>query len=99
MGSEKVSRASGIALVVLSLAALLLVLVFGFVFPQRPPPADEGAPAHLFQLIIVTLVPVSFVYLATADWRRPRRSVRPPAIAAVIVTLAFVALYVFEHAS
>ncbi len=97
MRSEQVSRASGIALVGLALAALLLVLVFGLAQPPQPRQADEGAPAHIFQLIIVSLVPVGLVYLATADWKQPWRALRPLALAAVLTVLAFAALFYLEN--
>ena len=79
MRAQQISRVSGKALVVLSLIALLAVLS-GF---TQPPQVDEGTGAHIFQLSIVALVPVIFLFLATADWRRPLRSVgRPLAIPA-----------------
>ena len=94
MHAQQISRVSGKALVVLSLIALLAVLS-GF---TQPPQVDEGTGAHLFQLSIVALVPVIFLFLATADWRRPLRSVgRRLAIPGAAVVLAFGALYYLEH--
>ena len=43
------------------------------------------------------LVPMTFVFLTTADWSQPSRSARPLAFAAVALALAFAALYVLEH--
>jgi len=43
---------------------------------------DEGAAAHLFQLLIVLQIPLIAAFLMTADWRRLR------AIAWVIVLQA-----------
>ena len=93
MSTQMVNRASSMAVFVLSLIALLTVL-WGF---NQPPQRDEGTGAHIFQLSIVLLVPVGLVFLATADWRQPGRSLRPMVFPAVAVVLAFVALYVLEH--
>ena len=93
MRGQKINRVSGIGLIVLSLTALLTVLN-GF---TQPPPPDEEAAAHIFQLSIVALVPTIILFLATADWRQPWRSARPLAFSAAAVTLAFAALYYLEH--
>ena len=46
----------------------------------------------------VALVPVIFLFLATADWRQPLRSVgRPLAIPAAALVLAFGTLYCLER--
>ena len=84
MSQRQIARVSGVAVVVLALTALLTVLS-GYAQPPQPPPVDEGTGAHIFQLSIVTLVPM------------PLRSARPLALAAVIVSAAFVALYYGEH--
>src|SRR5574340_217440 len=41
----------------MSLAALLLVLVYGFIV-QPEPQADEGTPARLFQLLMILQMPI-----------------------------------------
>src|ERR1019366_9029000 len=58
-----------------------------------PPGPDEGTSAHIFQLSIVALVPVGLLFLATADWTQPVRSVRRLAFPAAAVVLAFGILY------
>ena len=93
MRESQINRSSGIALIVLSLTALVTVLS-GYI--QSPQP-DEGAGAHIFQLAIVGLVPVLVAFLATADWTQRSRSVRPLAFSSVAVVLAFGALYYLEH--
>jgi hypothetical protein len=90
----QINRVSAIGLIVLSLTALLDVLLLGY---TRPPLPDEGAGAHIFQLSIVALVPTAFLFLATADWTQPLRTVRRLALPAVVVILAFAALYYLEH--
>ncbi len=94
MGREHINRVSAIGLTVLSLTALLDVLLLGY---TRPPLPDEGAGAHIFQLSIVALLPVGLLFLATADLTQPARIVRRLAFPAVVVVLAFVALYYLEH--
>ena len=93
MNGPQINRVSGRVIVILALNALLLVL---FGYTQRPLP-DEGTLAHLFQLIIVALVPLILLFLATANWNRPLRSVRPLALPAATLVLAFGALYYLEH--
>src|SRR5437764_15204825 len=91
--TQQVNGVSSIAIVSLSLTALLVVL-WGY---TQPPLPDEGTGAHIFQLSIVGLVPTTLVFLTTADWRQPWRSARPLAVAAAATVLALAALYVLEH--
>jgi len=93
MHGKQINRVSSKALIVLSLTALLAVLS-GYAQPPQP---DEGAAGHIFQLSIVALAPTILLYLATADWRRPLRSTRPAAFAAVTLAIAFGALFYLEH--
>jgi hypothetical protein len=93
MRGPQINRASGRVLIFLSLAALLAVLS-GYTQPPQP---DEGSAAHIFQLSIVALVPTILLFLATADWKRPLRSVRPLAFPAGALVVAFGALYYLEH--
>jgi len=91
--AKQLNRLSGFGVVLLSVTALVVVLSG---YTMRPL-ADEGTGAHIFQLSIVALVPVALVHVATADWTRPVRSVRALALAAVVTTLAFAALYYLER--
>jgi Na+/H+ antiporter NhaD/arsenite permease-like protein len=94
MRAQQISRVSRKVLIILSLMALLAVLI-GFTQPPQP---DEGAGAHIFQLSILALVPAILLFLATADWGQPLRSVaRPLAIPAAALVLAFGALHYLEH--
>ena len=86
-------RASGAAIHALAFVALLTV---GLGFTQPPQP-DEGALAHVFQSSIVALAPALALYLATADRARRGRVARSLILPAVVVALAFVALYFLEH--
>jgi hypothetical protein len=90
---QQVNRVSAKVLIVLSLMALLAVLS-GY---AQPPQTDEGAAAHIFQLAIAALLPMTLLFAATADWKQPLRSWRPLAFAAAALVLAFGALYYLEH--
>lgn len=72
MMRERVNRVSGVAPILMSAAALAIV---GFVVLtgwQRHLP-DEGAAAHIFQILVVAQAPLIMMFLGTADWRRTRR--------------------------
>jgi hypothetical protein len=96
MSAEIVNRISRRVLIVLSLTALLTVLL-GFTQPRQPAPVDEGTGAHIFQLSIVAMMPVTLLFFATADWKQPWRSVRPLAFSAATISVAFALLYCLEH--
>jgi len=93
MRGQQINRASGRALIFLSLAALLAVLS-GY---GQPPQLDEGSAAHIFQLSIVALLPTILLFLATADWKKPFGSVRRLAFPAGALVVAFGALYYLER--
>ena len=93
MREQQINRLTSKAVLVLSLTALIAVLS-GYAQPPQP---DEGTAAHIFQLSIVVLVPMIFLFLASADWTRWPRSVRPLALPAAVLVIAFGALYYLEH--
>ena len=93
MTGQQINRFSGKVLMVLSFTALLSVFS-GYTHPPLP---DEGTAAHIFHLSIVALVPMIFLFLATADWTQPLRYLRRLAFPAAASVLAFVALYYLEH--
>ncbi len=100
MRGQQINRVSNIGLVVLSLAALLTVLpsalrvVLTGQMPILEP--DEGTGAHIFQLSLAALVPMGFLFFATADWTRPLRTARWLALPGAAVILALGILYYFE---
>src|ERR1700736_252663 len=96
MVTRQINGLSAKVIIVLSVLALLTVLS-GYTYPPQPPEPDEGAAAHIFQLSIVAVVLSILVFLATADWKQPVRSVRPLAFPAAALALAFGALYYLEH--
>src|SRR5436853_7098246 len=63
--TEQVNRASSIGLVLFSVTALFSVL-WG---STQPPLPDEGVGAHIFQLSVAALLPVTIIFLTTAYWR------------------------------
>lgn len=93
MTGQHVNRISGRGILILSLIAFLTVLI-GY---TQPPLPDEGALAHIFQLSIAALVPMILLFLASADWKKPWRSVRPLASSGGFLFAAFAALYYLEH--
>ena len=93
MRGQQINRVSSKVIIVLSLTALFAVLSGYF----QPPQADEGTAAHIFQLSIMALVPMILLFLATGDWAKPLRSVRPLAFPAAALVVAFAALYYLEH--
>jgi prepilin signal peptidase PulO-like enzyme (type II secretory pathway) len=95
VNSQQINLVSSRVVLVLSLIALVTVLI-GYTHPL-PLPTDEETGAHIFQLSIVALVPLILLFLSTADWKQPWRSVRPLTLPATVLVLAFGALYYLEH--
>ena len=93
MPKPQINRFSWIALICLSVTALLAVLS-GY---TQPPQQDEGTGAHIFQLAVVLLLPVGLLFLVTAEWDHPLRNLRRLALPAVPLVLAFGALYYLEN--
>jgi|SRR6185503_12240770 hypothetical protein len=94
-----INRFSSWAIHVLSLFAACLVVGATVLtkLGRIQPAADEGTPAHLFQLSIALLVPAGLVYLLSADWRRPMRVAMGLVVPAIAVIVAFATLYYMEH--
>jgi hypothetical protein len=96
MTTQQINRLSARVIIALSLLALLTVLS-GYTHPPQPTEPDEGAAAHIFQLSIVPVALSILVFLGTADWKQPLRSIRPLAFPSAVLVLAFGALYHLEH--
>jgi hypothetical protein len=96
MTAHQINRLSAKVIIVLSVLALLTILS-GYTYPPQPPEPDEGTAAHIFQLSIVAVALSMLVFLTTADWKQPSRTVRPLAFPAAALALAFGALYYLEH--
>ena len=93
MAKPQINRFIGKLVLALSSIALLTVLS-GYL---QPPQTDEGTGAHIFQLTIVLLALMIMLFLGTADWTEPWRTVRPLVASAVVLALAFGALYYLEN--
>ena len=49
---------------------------------------DEGAAAHLWQLLIGLQIPLILAFVATADWRKPVGPLKVLALQGVLLALA-----------
>ena len=96
MHTQTLNRVCSRLVLVLSLIALFTVLL-GFTQPRQPAPTDEGTLAHFFQIAIVLVAATGLLFLFSADWKQPVRTVRPLVIPAAVLVMAFVALYYLEH--
>ena len=101
MSEQRINRISGHIVLGLSLFAMCLVggaIVLTMLGQFRPSTdGDEGTAAHLFQLAIILLLPTGLTFLATADWRQPRRIAERLVLPMVALVVAFSALYYMEH--
>ena len=57
---------------------------------------DEGAGAHIFQLLILAEVPFGLAFLFTADWEHVGRPARLMAFQAAALVLAFAPVAYFR---
>jgi hypothetical protein len=96
MREHQINRVSSVLLILLSATALVSVGT-GLIWPPLLPEADEGTQAHVFQLSIAGLLPMTVIVVGTADWSQPRRSLLPLVIAFIEAGLAFAGLYYLEH--
>jgi len=87
MTRRMINRISIIVPIVMSVLALLIVLIVVTTSWERNL-ADEGAAAHIFQLLIVAQLPFITAFLITADWKRLMHVVRPLALQVLSICLA-----------
>ena len=92
MDSQRINRVTGFAPVAMSIAAYFLVLAAVAARWEVNQP-DEGAAAHIFQLLVAGQVPIVLVYVASADWKRPWAILRMLLIQAAAVGIAFSAVF------
>jgi hypothetical protein len=92
MEQTRINRLSGAAPIAMSIAGYMLVLA-AVAAQWRPDQADEGAAAHLFWLLMVGQVPITLIYLATADWNRGWAICRTLLFQALAVVIAFGAVF------
>ena len=94
MTHHRLNRVAARVPLVCSLAAFTLV-VTALVTGWETHDADEGAAAHLFQLLIVAQLPFIAAFLLTADWRR-FAPLRMLALQAAALMLAFAPVAIFR---
>lgn len=95
MERRTINQIIAILPIAMSLLALLLVLVVvatGWERNER----DEGAAAHIFQLLIFLQVPFIVAFLATADWHPRRRVIVPLTLQAIALVAAFGSVAFFK---
>ena len=95
MSRQKINRISAIVPTAMSLVAFLLVIVAvttGWGHDTK----DEGAAAHIFQLLIALQIPFILTFLVTADWSRFARVAAVLSIQAVALVLAFAPVAYFK---
>ncbi|MDP9111073.1 MAG: hypothetical protein M3M96_05535 [Candidatus Eremiobacteraeota bacterium] len=95
MNRQAISRVCGTAPIVLSLMAFSLVL-FAVRTGWGQGGTDEGAGAHIFQLLILLEVPFGLGFLATADWEHAALPARLLAFQVAAVVLAFAPVAYFR---
>lgn len=95
MDRQNINRVSGIVPIVLSFAAFGVVMA-AVLSGSANGNADEGAGAHIFQLLIVAEAPFVLVFLATADWNVVARVAGLIALQAAALVLAFAPVAYFK---
>jgi hypothetical protein len=93
--STIVRRPTAFLPVLMSLAALSLVLVHvGLYGAQRE--ADEGTPAHIFQLLMAAQAPIIILFAAKSLPQAPRRALGVLAVQLLVALAAFVPVFYFN---
>ena len=92
MTRAQVNRIGMLAPVLCSIGAFGLVV--GNMAAGTPPQQDEGAAAHIFQLLVLVQLPLGLIFLATVDWAKPLRVLLIVGAQAAALASAFAALWV-----
>jgi hypothetical protein len=95
MDRQKINLISATVCIVLSIQALLLEVVAIKTGWDRGL-KDEGAAAHIFQLLISCQLPFILAFLATADWKRLKTVARPVALETTALALVFGTMAYFK---
>jgi hypothetical protein len=86
MFRQQCNRAGLYLPLAMSLMAALLVLT-AWALGSATPERDEGAGAHIFQLLIAGQAPIVLLFLATSDW-----SHRPAVLRGLFLQVAAIGL-------
>ena len=92
---QKINGISAIAPIVMSLAAFLVVLA-AVTTGWGQDTKDEGAAAHVFQLLIALQIPLILAFLLTADWSRLTRLIAVLSLQVAAIALAFAPVAYFK---
>ena len=95
MTRQRINRVSAMTPVGMSLAALLIVLIVVSTGWERNL-SDEGAAAHVFQLLIVAQMPFILAFLVTADWKRFMQVARLLALQILSISVAVGSIVYFK---
>ena len=95
MTRDRINRVSGILAVVMSLLALAVVLVTVTTGWERGL-KDEGAAAHLFQLLVVGQLPLLLAFVATINRASMKRVIQLGALEAAALTSALGCVALFQ---
>ncbi len=95
MNWQKINRISGFVPIGLSLIAFSVVIVAVLTGCGKGD-VDEGAGAHVFQLLVVAEVPFILLFVATADWTKVGRVAGLLALQTAGVVLAFAPVAFFK---
>ncbi len=95
MNRERINRVCAVGPVALSILAFGLALIGGISgFAQ--PAHDEGAAAHVFQLLIVAEAPFIFGYFFSANWEHLRRVALTAGLDLAALALAFAPVFYYH---
>ncbi|MFN2460644.1 MAG: hypothetical protein ABR591_08160 [Candidatus Velthaea sp.] len=95
MNRQTINRLSAIAPLALSLTAFGVAVAAVLTGWGKGVAGDEGAGAHIFQLLVVAEVPFILIFVATAEWTRALHVLGTIALhcAGLVVAFAPVALF------
>jgi hypothetical protein len=77
-----------------AIGVLALALTTGW---GKGPPGDEGAAAHLWQLLIGLQLPLIALFLAAADWGKPWGVLKILGLQVALLAVAMAPVYIMEH--
>lgn len=96
MNRLTLNRICMVAPLAMSLAAFLLAATAGMMSQGKPPATDEGALAHIFQLLIAGQIPFIIGFLLSADRARLGKAAAPVAIQIAAVAVACSPVWFFK---
>jgi hypothetical protein len=95
VSSQKINGISALVPIVMSLAAFIVVLA-AVTTGWGQETKDEGAAAHVFQLLIALQIPFILAFLVTADWSRLMRQIAVLSLQVAAIALAFAPVAYFK---